>query len=337
MDVLKKINALAKLTRVEHSFMLAVAVLIALFLSPIFISLFTHQNNVSGGNYALHFPWSLCTHASFPPVCLIAYGAFSVYSLAMLVLIILWLIPPFFISLGAFALNDYLDLESDRINKRKDRPLVTNEISPKTALVAAILCFAFGLFVSFFISSAYHLITFGICVVFALLAIAYDYKLKDLPLLGNAYIATTMAIPFIYASSLVDFGISYAVLSFAAMAFLAGLGREIVKSIEDMEGDKKARGSKTLPILIGAQNASLFASAIFFVFVPVALSPLILGIPFKPIPTAIIVLADLAFLYMALKLFLSAKLEKSDYKFFRKLSLIALGVGLFGYLLAVLL
>jgi 4-hydroxybenzoate polyprenyltransferase len=39
-----------------------------------------------------------------------------------------------FLEASTFALNDYYDLEIDRLNKRTDRPLVRGDISPKTAL-----------------------------------------------------------------------------------------------------------------------------------------------------------------------------------------------------------
>ena len=42
-----------------------------------------------------------------------------------------------------------------------------------------------------------------------------------------------------------------------SIAFFVGLGREIAKSIQDMKGDKLARNSKTLPIIIGKKNYEL--------------------------------------------------------------------------------
>jgi len=38
------------------------------------------------------------------------------------------LLVPLFIELGAFALNDFFDIETDKKNKRYDRPLVKGSI-----------------------------------------------------------------------------------------------------------------------------------------------------------------------------------------------------------------
>ena len=46
---------------------------------------------------------------------------------------------------GAFALNDYYDLEVDRKNRRKDRPLVRGDLMPRTALWAAIVMMPLGI------------------------------------------------------------------------------------------------------------------------------------------------------------------------------------------------
>ena len=60
-------------------------------------------------------------------------------------IIALSLLVPIFIEMASFALNDYLDVATDRANKRMDRPLVTGELTPKDAIFAATVCYALGL------------------------------------------------------------------------------------------------------------------------------------------------------------------------------------------------
>ncbi|HIH23146.1 TPA: UbiA family prenyltransferase [Candidatus Micrarchaeota archaeon] len=257
---------------------------------------------------------------------IIAGGSIPLFSFVIL----LSLLVPIFSEMGSFALNDYLDVESDRINKRTDRPLVSGEIKPNFALYFSILSIAASVILSYFI----NIYAFGIALVFNALAIAYNYKLKDLPLAGNVYIGLTMAIPFLFGSVVVRNSADFdpTILSIFAIAFIAGVAREIIKSVEDMEGDKKARKSNTLPILIGEQNARRLASLLYLVFVPLAFAPFYFGLKINIVPLAFVAIADLGVLYLAYIIFTgwsSPVLKKA-----RNLSLLFLFIGLIGLLLA---
>ncbi|MEM3411743.1 MAG: UbiA family prenyltransferase [archaeon] len=165
---------------------------------------------------------------------------------------LLALIAPFFVSIGAFALNDYLDYETDCKNKRYDRPLVSSKIKPKQVKFliwsSFILAFLTGYLVNLF--------CFFIVILFSLISILYDFQLKN-TIFGNVAIALTMAIPFPYGAMSVG-SLSLDVLIISAIAFFMGYGREIFKSIQDKKGDRLT-GRKTLPILIGDEKAMFFA------------------------------------------------------------------------------
>ncbi|MFN7991950.1 MAG: UbiA family prenyltransferase, partial [Candidatus Micrarchaeia archaeon] len=154
--------------------------------------------------------------------------------------IILSLLVPVLSEMGSFALNDYFDIETDRLNGKSDRPLVKGTISPGFALYFSICCLA----LSSGLASLINIPAFSIALLFNLLAIAYNWKLKDLPLIGNMYIALTMAIPFIFGNFVVSDTLSLTAIVLAALGFVAGLAREIIKSVQDVEGDVKARGSR---------------------------------------------------------------------------------------------
>ena len=49
-------------------------------------------------------------------------------------LILISLLVTMFSEMGSFAFNDYLDIETDKLNNKTDRPLVNGTISPKVAL-----------------------------------------------------------------------------------------------------------------------------------------------------------------------------------------------------------
>lgn len=275
---------------------------------------------------------------------IIAGGSVPAFSLA----IVLSLLVPIFSQMGSFALNDYLDIGTDKLNKRNDRPLVTGEIKPNFALWFSVLSIAASVILSYFI----NIYALGIAFIFNLLAIAYNYRLKDLPLAGNVYIGLTMAIPFLFGSVVVQNSIIFSpvILSIFAIAFIAGVAREIIKSVEDMEGDKKARKSNTLPILIGADNARKIASLLYLVFVPLAFAPFYFcignstisnadkilqschGLKANIVPLGLVAIADLGIVYIAYSVF--TDWSRPSLKKARNLSLLSLFIGLIGLLLA---
>ena len=154
------------------------------------------------------------------------------------------LLVPMLSEMGSFALNDYVDIETDRINKKAGRPLVEGTLSPDFALK-----FSAGAFIlSTMMALTINWMALAVAVAFNVLAVLYNIKLKDLPLVGNMYIAATMGIPFIFGAVVFGMVPSMTIWVIAAMGFASGLAREIVKTVEDMEGDAEARKSKTLPM-----------------------------------------------------------------------------------------
>ena len=176
---------------------------------------------------------------------------------------------PVLIEMGAFALNDFLDREADKINKRKDRPLVTGDISEEIAVQIAFLSFMAGGVLSVFLPFA----PMFIACSFGVFAILYDMKLKEIPLMGNLYIGLSMGIPFIYGNYLYSETIVPTSIILFIIAVIIGFAREILKSVEDVEGDVKARGAKTLPVMIGEKNAVNIAKALMLIFIPLSVYP----------------------------------------------------------------
>ena len=232
---------------------------------------------------------------------------------------------PIFIEMGSFVLNDCLDVEADNANKRRDRPIANKEIEKGHALAAAAICYIIGVAAAFPLPS----LAFYIALAFAAASILYDYKLKDLPLVGNAYIAASMAIPFIFGNLVVSNALLPQILAITLVAFIAGLGREIIKSAEDVEGDKKHRGSKTLPAVIGVENSLLFASALYILLVPLSFLPFAWGLRENVLSLGLVAITALSFLFMAVSAARNHK--KEELESLRKASLASLAIGLLGY------
>ncbi|MEM3555458.1 MAG: UbiA family prenyltransferase [Candidatus Micrarchaeia archaeon] len=242
--------------------------------------------------------------------------------------IILTLLPPMLVGAASFAVNDYFDLKSDRINRRADRPLVAGKIKPVNALLLSIILFILGTALSAFINFNCFLLVAS----FSILSFLYSFKLKDVALLGNTYIALTMAVPFIYGGLAVANEIPHSILLLSSIAFVSGLGREIMGTARDVRGDRRGRGSKTLPVLIGVRN-SLLLSSLFYLFgVLLSVIPYLYVEPYKENVFYIlpVFLADLILLYIV---FGSLREPSREFMLLsRKLSLAAMGIALAGFL-----
>ncbi|MGC8478845.1 MAG: UbiA family prenyltransferase [Candidatus Micrarchaeia archaeon] len=285
---MNRIAAFLKLTRIEHSAMLVVAVIVAEIITKSIPSAFV---------------------------------------------LLLSIITPIFISMGSFAINDYFDVEADRINKRFDRPIVSGAISKNAAFAIAIASFAIGIFASLFI----NYIAFAIALVFGVLAFFYSYKLKDTLLLGNAYIALSMAIPFFYGDFVVSGTLNPNIAIISVIIFLSGLAREIHGMIRDYEGDSKARKSRNLLSHAGKAASSLFALSLYLAAILLSIFMFFYEKPFAynlayAIPIAI---TDACLLYVSIA-YLRKNLSASFFRIARNLSLGAMALALFAYLAAAL-
>jgi geranylgeranylglycerol-phosphate geranylgeranyltransferase len=170
----------------------------------------------------------------------------------------------FSFGLASNSINDYLDLEIDKI-AHPERPLPSGLLKPKTYLVFSgamfIVCFIFAYFLST-LSSVAVLVLVAAAVI---LQIGYELGIKKIKAVGNVLIGFQTALGFIFGGVIVS-GLE-ATLAMAASSFLAIVGREIIKDIEDIKGDVDR---STLPKLIGPKNAGIFAS--FLVVLAVAVS-----------------------------------------------------------------
>jgi len=169
------------------------------------------------------------------------------------------------VAAGGYIINDYYDIEIDRINKPA-KVIISNTVSPsaawKTYWTLNILALLLG-FWSAYKAGAY---LFGFLFLFYVLALwCYSYRLKSTLLYGNIIVALCLAlVPLagIYiqsgggALSLSISTIHYYAWGVSFFAFLSSLIREIVKDMEDVEGDSAA-GCKTMPIVIGTKRTKV--------------------------------------------------------------------------------
>ncbi|MCF8245905.1 MAG: geranylgeranylglycerol-phosphate geranylgeranyltransferase [Saprospiraceae bacterium] len=188
------------------------------------------------------------------------------------------------IAAGGYLINDLLDYESDLINKPDS--VFVNRVFPKKMVEA----FYYTIFLVGF-AIAWHLAVYVKKLVLVqlypaafLLLYFYSKKLKKIPLWGNVTVALFCAFVagvVLFAerqnfAQMADEGGVVTVLfgGYLWFAFLSTLLREIVKDIEDMEGDARL-GLQTLPLRFGENMAKkmgilvgvgLLLSLLVFVF-----------------------------------------------------------------------
>ena len=190
------------------------------------------------------------------------------------------------------ALNDILDIEIDKLNQ-PNRPLPSGKISLNNAktVTAFLMCFSFFcLIYAGYISSTIQdgFEKWSPSILIWMLAIFfltnyesssnYSLKLKDRGLPGNVAISLSVGMVILFGAAGVFEPTQPRVLSLFFIGFLFNLAREIVKDIEDMDGDE---GRNTLAMRIGVEKTRVIAWAILLLTMVAILAPFALDI-FSP-------------------------------------------------------
>ncbi|MGB9936739.1 MAG: UbiA family prenyltransferase [Methanobacterium sp.] len=170
---------------------------------------------------------------------------------------------------GGNAINDYFDHKIDAINK-PSRPIPSGRISLNAAKIYSVALFVIGTIIAFIIEFLPGLIALFTSIVLIL----YAYNLKKMPLIGNMAVSFFIGLTFIFGAVVVGEP-SLSILGFSP--FFITMMREIVKDMEDMEGDKK-EGAKTLPILYGLRSSAVVATLFMIFAVVTSPIPYFIGI-----------------------------------------------------------
>ena len=175
-----------------------------------------------------------------------------------------------FITAAANAINDYFDIEIDKINK-PNRPLPSGAVQPKEAVYFTVICAIIGISFSMFINYTALIIASGSAV----LLYFYSYKLKRTVLWGNLTVSLATGLAFIYGG-IASASPKHAIIP-AMFAFLMHLGREIIKDMEDVNGDQLNK-ARTMPVVFGLKISKITATCVFTVLFFVTFIPYIFNI-----------------------------------------------------------
>ena len=196
-------------------------------------------------------------------------GAISIILIAIIdktisIPIILAMLAVFFETAAGNVINDYFDYNIDLINK-PERPMPSGRISLKSGRNYGYLLFFAGTVCGFLISYiTNNWIPFTIVLIADIVLYLYAYKLKATPVIGNLAVGFMTGFGFVFGGFTINNpSIVLVSIYLGFFAFVMTTAREIVKDIEDIEGDKMD-GARTLPILIG-EKIPAYISAILIV------------------------------------------------------------------------
>lgn len=184
------------------------------------------------------------------------------------------------IAAGGYIINDYFDLNIDQINKPK-KVIVNSIISRRWVILWHLILSLFGLFLTILalpLKLHWPLIIANFVSIFLLLF--YSSSLKKKLLIGNVLISllTAWVIGIIFLSKM-NMGLMegeggeglhvrlfrFAIL-YGGFAFIISLIREVIKDMEDMEGDRKY-GCRTMPIVWGLNASKVFVAVWLIVLI----------------------------------------------------------------------
>jgi 4-hydroxybenzoate polyprenyltransferase len=164
------------------------------------------------------------------------------------------------IAAAGYMINDYYDVKIDYVNK-PDEVIIGRGMKRRVAIFFHSVLNFIGIGVGLLISPRVAVINF----IAAFLLWLYSNSLKRQPFIGNFTVA------LLTGASIWLIGYYYQkaellVLTYAIFAFFLNLIREIIKDIEDRNGDRK-HGCRTLPIVLGFRNTKRIIFLIAFIFV----------------------------------------------------------------------
>jgi len=168
------------------------------------------------------------------------------------------------------AVNDVFDLEADKVN-RPGRPLPRGDLSVKQALVVSLMLAGLALILALSV----NLRCFLVALFYAVMFFIYAAWLKPTGLLGNVVVSSATGMSIIFGSFTVDWFLPLTAI-FAVCAFILNLGREIVKGVEDLAGDR-IRNCRTIAMRHGSRTAGLVVVALYVVLLPLSATPFLLG------------------------------------------------------------
>ena len=243
------------------------------------------------------------------------------------------------IAAGGYVINNVFDQNTDLINK-PNHVIVGKTISETNAYNLYLGLTASGVAIGFYLSNVIQKPGFAsIFILVAATLYLYATSLKQMLVIGNIIVALLLSFsvviigifdlfPTIHEGNQQQMGVVFSILlDYALFTFFLNFMREIVKDLEDVDGDYN-EGMNTLPIVIGKSRTAKIVFGISFIpiiFMLYYINKYLLELVFTTVYLLLFVVGPL--LYFAVKIW-TAKSKKE----FHMLSLLLKCILLFGVL-----
>ncbi len=180
------------------------------------------------------------------------------------------------IAAGGYVINDIFDQGTDSEN-RHGRTIIGSSISESMGYNIYVALTVAGVGIGFYLSNVILKPSFAtIFILIASLLYIYATSLKQMFLVGNIIVAFLLSFsviiigifdlyPATYEGNQKEMGVLFSILiDYAVFAFILNFIREIVKDLEDVNGDYN-QGMNTLPIILGVQRTTKVVFGLSFV------------------------------------------------------------------------
>ena len=169
-----------------------------------------------------------------------------------------------FITASGYIINDIYDVKTDKVNKEESR-IIGKSITSRNAIswyiIFNFLGLGLGIYIAYIVKQPYYSLVFIYCI-FSLWT--YSKRMKTSFLFGNLQVSllTALSIFNVALFDIISNGINKntgemmifkIIIFYSAFAFITTFIREIIKDLEDLEGDKKIQ-AKTLAITFGIEK-----------------------------------------------------------------------------------
>ena len=187
-----------------------------------------------------------------------------------------------FLTAAGYVINDYFDTKTDKLN-RPDRVVVGKLISRRLTMTIHLVLNGLGVVLGFYLAWSIGMMFLGfVFLLVSGLLWFYSTTYKRQFLIGNILVAfLTGLVPFMvalfeipllmdeYSAIMIDFDINLNHIlvwigGFSFFAFITTLIRELVKDMEDFEGDR-AYGRRSLPIVLGLNVSKIIVSGLILI------------------------------------------------------------------------
>lgn len=180
------------------------------------------------------------------------------------------------IAAGGYVINNIVDQNTDNDNKPND-VIVGKLISEAKAYNIYVALNCVGVGIGFYLSNVIQKPGFAsIFILIAATLYLYATSLKQMALIGNVIVALLLSFsviiigifdlyPATYEGNQAQMAVIFSILlDYAIFTFFLNFIREIVKDLEDVNGDSN-HGINTLPVAIGVNRTTKIVFALSFI------------------------------------------------------------------------